>query len=222
MPKAVPEKPKSAVKRSPKKPRRATRRAKPLGRAEIREAVTKAAERLFLEQSPGTVSLREVAAQAGVSYSLVHRHFGTKEALLAEVFQVSVRRNEAYFEDAEDIRSMLRRVHKEHYQTGYARALAWAILEGLDLDVVLADPELINRYFERTIPRSTPLVSPRTNSDVDLRAIAAAFTCFLLGWDLYEPYLVRITGMEHADRGVLSEHLMRISDAILSLGPKAE
>ena len=37
---------------------------KPAGAAEIRQAVTEAAERLFRERSPADVTLREIAAEA--------------------------------------------------------------------------------------------------------------------------------------------------------------
>jgi hypothetical protein len=35
--------------------------------------------------------------------------------------------------------------------------------------------------------------------------------------DLYEPYLLRITGMENIDKPTLNEHLIRITDRLLSL-----
>src|SRR5690606_16818410 len=55
---------------------------RPTGRDEILDAVLDAADRLFAEASPTEVSLREIATEADVTYGLVHRHFGTKEALI--------------------------------------------------------------------------------------------------------------------------------------------
>ena len=45
------------------------------------EAVLDAAERLFTASEPGSVSLRSVALEAGITYSLVNRHIGSREAL---------------------------------------------------------------------------------------------------------------------------------------------
>ncbi|HQV56487.1 MAG TPA: helix-turn-helix domain-containing protein [Ilumatobacteraceae bacterium] len=55
--------------------------AKPTGRDEILDAVLDAAERLMAAGGPD-VSLRAIADEAGVNYSLVHRHLGTKDELV--------------------------------------------------------------------------------------------------------------------------------------------
>ena len=51
------------------------------------EALVAAAMRLFGERGPGAVSLREVAAEAGVNYGLIHQYVGTKDDLLALVIK---------------------------------------------------------------------------------------------------------------------------------------
>jgi AcrR family transcriptional regulator len=45
-----------------------------------------AAERLFSERSIGDVSLREITAAAGVNSAAAHYHFGSKDAVLDELF----------------------------------------------------------------------------------------------------------------------------------------
>lgn len=44
-------------------------------------AILQAAERLFLERGPAAVSMSAVAEAAGVTKSLIHHHFGSKEGL---------------------------------------------------------------------------------------------------------------------------------------------
>lgn len=44
-------------------------------------AILEAAERLFLERGPAAVSMSAVAEAAGVTKSLIHHHFGSKEGL---------------------------------------------------------------------------------------------------------------------------------------------
>lgn len=46
-----------------------------------RAAILEAAERLFLERGPAAVSMSAVAEAAGVTKSLIHHHFGSKEGL---------------------------------------------------------------------------------------------------------------------------------------------
>jgi AcrR family transcriptional regulator len=61
----------------PTTPPRPSRRAD-----RTRRALVDAAARLLPEQAPSTISGRELAAEAGVNYGLVHHYFGGKDALL--------------------------------------------------------------------------------------------------------------------------------------------
>lgn len=46
-----------------------------------RERILEAAHSLFVEKGFAAVSMREIAAHSGVTKSLIHHHFGSKEAL---------------------------------------------------------------------------------------------------------------------------------------------
>lgn len=54
---------------------------------DTKERILAAAERLIAERGFAATSLRTVTAVAGVNLAAVHYHFGTKEALLQEVFR---------------------------------------------------------------------------------------------------------------------------------------
>ncbi|MFO7557486.1 MAG: helix-turn-helix domain-containing protein, partial [Desulfobacterales bacterium] len=54
---------------------------KPHGRDEVVTALIRAAAELFSEKGVEAVSLRKIAVRAGVNHGLIHRHFGSKEAL---------------------------------------------------------------------------------------------------------------------------------------------
>ncbi|MEO8078789.1 MAG: TetR/AcrR family transcriptional regulator [Acidobacteriota bacterium] len=69
-------------------PRRAAGWTPPEGTpSETREQLLAAAERLFAERGLGGVSVRMIAAEAGVNWSLVGYHFRGKDGLLAEVYR---------------------------------------------------------------------------------------------------------------------------------------
>ena len=53
-----------------------------------RDALLAAAVELFAERGPASVSIRDIARHAGVNHGLVHRHFGSKDDLLAEAIEV--------------------------------------------------------------------------------------------------------------------------------------
>ena len=50
------------------------------------ERILQAAERLFSERGIDGVSLREITSTAGVNSAAAHYHFGSKDAVLAELF----------------------------------------------------------------------------------------------------------------------------------------
>ena len=50
-----------------------------------RAALLEAAETLFLEKGFGNTSLSEIGRQAGITKSLIHHYFGSKEGLWREV-----------------------------------------------------------------------------------------------------------------------------------------
>lgn len=49
--------------------------------------ILNAAEQAFADRGFGAASLRQIIAQAGVNLAAVHYHFGSKEALIAAVFE---------------------------------------------------------------------------------------------------------------------------------------
>jgi len=55
--------------------------------AEVREQILQTAEQVFATRAPSEVTIREIADAGGFQHSLVHRHFETKENLVAEVVQ---------------------------------------------------------------------------------------------------------------------------------------
>jgi AcrR family transcriptional regulator len=59
---------------------------KRLNPGEARERIIEAAETLFASDGYDGVSFRDLTAAAGVSLSAIHYHFGSKEAVLSEIF----------------------------------------------------------------------------------------------------------------------------------------
>jgi AcrR family transcriptional regulator len=59
---------------------------KRLNAGEARERILEAAELLFAAEGYDAVSFRDLTSAAGVSLSAIHYHFGSKEAVLSEIF----------------------------------------------------------------------------------------------------------------------------------------
>jgi AcrR family transcriptional regulator len=58
----------------------------------VRDRILKSAELLFAENGLESSSFRDITAMANVSLSAIHYHFGTKQAVLAEIFAQHSRR----------------------------------------------------------------------------------------------------------------------------------
>ncbi len=90
---------------------------RPVGRAEVMEAVRQAATDLFAERGADAVTVREVADRAGVNHALIHRHFGTKEELLRVVLSEAVERMAVAARNTtntgEDIRELVAAMRQE-------------------------------------------------------------------------------------------------------------
>jgi AcrR family transcriptional regulator len=69
------------------------------------ERILLAAERLFSERGIDAVSLREITAAAGVNTAAAHYHFGSKEAVLQELF---ARRAQPIADRREDLLGQLK------------------------------------------------------------------------------------------------------------------
>jgi AcrR family transcriptional regulator len=74
-----------------------------------RALIRNAALRLFADRGPDAVTVREIAAEAGVSAGLVLHHFGSKNGLRAAVDKHAAEAFDAIFEDLEgqDLADML-------------------------------------------------------------------------------------------------------------------
>jgi AcrR family transcriptional regulator len=63
---------------------KARKRGRPSGVSDTRDRILASARKLFAHNAVGKISVRAVAADAGVDPALVHHYFGTKEKLFAE------------------------------------------------------------------------------------------------------------------------------------------
>jgi AcrR family transcriptional regulator len=184
--------------------------SRPYGRDEIVTAVVEAATGLMAERGPAAVSLRDVAQQAGVNLSQIHRHIGNKEALLEAILAADVAARpdlgvEALELDFESLLKLLFRLTDANLRT---RLQARIIIDGYDL------PALQDRY--PGIELAIKLLEDRLPVE-QARVRTAAFTSFLAGWLLLGPSYLRVTGMG----GISSERFTEIMAPVLDAIAKA-
>lgn len=176
----------------------------PYGREQVMEAVLEAATVLFAERGFAGTSVRDVAVRAGVAHSLVHRHFGTKRALVRAVLERTASLlAEQQGGIADTRRDAGRTVRFQRSATVQTRLLAWAMLERIPMSEVQTRFLTAHRYVEllaveraQRDPAGGGGARWGRHTDdrlggvlADSRVAVAAAAALLFGWDLFAPYL---------------------------------
>jgi TetR/AcrR family transcriptional regulator, repressor for neighboring sulfatase len=150
---------------------------------ETKQLLIDAVIRLVDRRSVSDISVRDIAAEAGVNHGLVHRHFGSKEALVREAV---ARTNEAlYAEMPSSIHShwtfeLFRR------RPELARILARCCLDGPRDVLSLAVPKSED-LDEYVVPIRRALEKVGFGGAIDPYVLNAAGLAALLGWVVFRP-----------------------------------
>jgi AcrR family transcriptional regulator len=177
-----------------------------------------AATELFAARGPDGVSLREIAAHAGLNYGLIHQYVGSKDDLLQMVIAHSTQTTAARFAEAAGVGEALELLQGPvgADRPAYPRLLAWAILQGRD-PRELAGPSPALPQLIAMLPETGALgagtdgdpghraasdraASDRAASDPDLaddpRLRAAAIAALTLGWSLFGTFVSHAAGLD--------------------------
>lgn len=170
--------------------------ARPVGRAAVVEAIVDATIALCVEGGPDAVTLRRVAERANVNYGLVHRHFGSKSAVIRAAMARVWERAYPIVESATDFASGIERVL---YQSSgqVSKIVAWGVLQGEADDVIPREPLALRRLTELAIQKYQPATASEA---LETRVLLATIVSAILGWRLFEPYLTRGFGLDHLER----------------------
>ena len=168
-----------ATRKTPK-PAASRSRERVRDRAQTEELMLAAAQRLFAERGFLAVSVRDIAAEAGVSHALVHRYLGSKEDVLVAVMKRNTGPALRAAGAAGDVREMVPRMFAGLLasQPDYLRLLARIVLDHLSFETVKPDfpayAFLIEALTEDAARRGRELPDPRV--------LAASLTALAIGW----------------------------------------
>ncbi len=155
--------------------------AQPTGRDDVVAALVAAATKLFTEHAPGDVTIRAIAAAAGVNHGLVHRHIGSKLDLARLVIDAASERVKAGLPRTDDpVRLLLAIMEGAIDEPVFSRVLAWSMLEGVDQGGLRTSSGLVTAGH--AILETLGVADPRT--------VTADLVARTLGWATYEEYLV--------------------------------
>jgi AcrR family transcriptional regulator len=175
-----------------------------------------AARRLFETRDPSTVSLREIASTAGVTYGLVHRHFGTRGAVLAAVFRSQAEHGAEAVRRAGDPLAGLREVTglegDPDVARRFARMLALAVLEGSPPTDYYTERSTAFAEILRRIDAEGIEATERATAVEDRRVALVAALLVGLGWQFYGPFLQHALGLDDVDPEDVRRQLAGIVD----------
>lgn len=136
----------------------------PAGRKAVTEALIAATERLSTTGQPSSFTVRQIAAEAGVTTSLLYFYFESKDDIvLATVRSMSAEIDAAVAGEA-DIEAMTSTVSRLlASRPAFPRLLAWLVLEGRASEN-LTDYPFLGRLSTMFSQRGSP--DPRTDAGV--------------------------------------------------------
>ncbi len=153
-----------------------------------RSSILDAAESVFVERGFAATSMSEIASRAGVTKSLIHHHFGSKDALWQEVkrrrfkdYSEMQLRNMSGGPDLDRFADSIRRhFHFLQDNPDWVRLSAWMNLEDERLSETAA-PELRGAGLERVRDAQR---AGALRSDLDAENVVAAFLAMCSQWFL--------------------------------------
>lgn len=160
-----------------------------------RTEILVAAETLFLRDGFGRTSTSAIAREAGVTKSLIHHHFGTKEALWADVkrrhFAEYFELQKQMLEEGQPDAELLRRSFKEYFlflkrHPDTVRLLSWRFVEESEDPCVDLEDELL-ALGEARIRESQAIGALR--ADIEPIFFLKGFLSLAQGWFQSRPLL---------------------------------
>jgi len=190
-----------------------------------RQALLEAAEDIFLEKGFGQTALSEIARHAGMTKSLIHHYFGSKENLWREVKQ---RRFEEYDQQQMDMlrnaaptSDLLLNSVKLYFRflkgnPEMVRILAWMFLERDMEDCMKKDQDLIQAGLDQFRAGQE---AGFLRSDVDARFMLFVFLLLSQAWFQNKEHFIHDFGTdglpEDLDEVYLDEMLKIFMEGVL-------
>jgi AcrR family transcriptional regulator len=178
-------------------------------------SLVSAATELFAARGPDGVSLREIAAHAGLNYGLIHQYVGSKDELLRLVIARSTSTTAARFAQAADVGEALELLQGPvgADRPAYPRLLAWAILQGRDPRELAGPSPALPQLIAMLPGAGAAAAVGGTGGDPadcaaddhavaasdladDPRLRAAAVAALTLGWSLFGTFVSHAAGLD--------------------------
>jgi len=180
------------------------------------EALLEAGAELFATRGPAGVSVRDIAAHAGVNHGLVHRHFGSKRALLGAVLSALSQQIAEHSRTTPTTPDGLPTALGATMARGhYWRVLARAMLDGEDPNALQASFPVVEGMVAHLSAAQRNGAFP---ADIDPRVVTAMSVALGLGWLVFEPFLRAAAGLEEQTPAAVRQQALTLWQQLLNTG----
>jgi TetR/AcrR family transcriptional regulator, repressor for neighboring sulfatase len=188
---------------------------RPAGRDEVVDATVRAAAILFAEHNPNQVSVREIAAKAGVSHALVHRYLGSKHDIFRAVLERDRDEAAEYWMTDHGLNRTASTFKADLPPGRYLRTVMRAALEG----VPLTPEDMRFPHAERMLSALQAGDIPHAQDErgFDMRLLFAAATAMAAGMAIAEDFFLVQAGIEDADRSEIDSEIDRLIMRLMTL-----
>lgn len=179
-----------------------------------REGILTVAERLFAERGYEHVSVRDVAAAAGVTHPLIYYHWGSKRELLAAVLERNQERVRGLVAGQTDPRETVTAIITSYLTEGrlYLLIMARSFLGGMPVtDWPGGYPGL--EAAISVLRAAGPVDDPRWDEEV--RGVVSLVTAMLCGWVLMGDEIMDAADVRPPQRERAPERLLAAIDGLL-------
>ncbi len=170
-------------------PRRRARRS----REDVSGALVDAAAALASERGSGHVTVRDIAARAGVNATFVHRYYGSKQNLMRAAITRAQERLARRIEEVPDIaEGAAAIIHATLWERELIATLTRAALDGVFDDIPAASPAmalLVERFQREAAVRGG-------RGRHDPRIVVACLSAVAVGYALLGDYIRHGTGLD--------------------------
>ncbi|MGG7102358.1 TetR/AcrR family transcriptional regulator [Rhodococcus sp. 24CO] len=175
------------------------------GRDEVRHAVLRAARTKFAAKGM-SVTLRELAQDAGVNLGLIHKHLGNKDDILRAVLARNSQQSASVVENVESLSEAMRRLFLVGVaDPDYVRIATWLTLDGRT-DLLPTDEADGGTILAR---------SGRSSDSVDVRIVFGLAA--IAGWSLFGSEILNNADVPASDRVNIELRMADLLAAIMEL-----
>lgn len=185
----------------------------PYGREAVKKAILDATENLLLKKTPDKITVREIAKAANIKHPLIHRHFGTKEAVIAATHARGIAKAERKIAGLKNLEGSVSAIFALAKENKFRHiAISKAMLEGVDPRDIPIEIPAMQGLLELVKKRCDESDSGNKFTPEIITAILAAA---ILGWFLYEPFVLVGTGQENKRKDEIHKTVVEFLEEML-------